>query len=67
MTRLILLAVAGIAGCSTTAPQTEAVPCIALARDVADLRAGLIAHPETDAAVGLPGARLVKGAEAVCQ
>lgn len=49
-----------------TAP-TDAVPCLVLRPVVADLRAGLSAHPETPVAVAEPAVDAVLGTEAVCR
>lgn len=68
---LLLVALLGTTACVIPGlderPPTDAGVCIALAGDVAALRRGLEAHPETPDAVGEAGADVVIGFEAGCR
>lgn len=59
----MMMALAGLTGCAAS----DAAFCGATyTRVIADLRAGLLAHPETPDAVGEPATDAVLGHEAGC-
>lgn len=58
---LTLAVLLGLTGC------TQPIPCSAIAPKVAEVRAGLVAHPETPTSVGEPTTDLVIGLEAICR
>lgn len=60
----ILMAALGTTGCAI--PVSDSALCAGLGNRMADLRAGLEAHPETPRAVGEPGTDVVLGFEAGC-
>lgn len=64
---LLLAALTGMSGCVwATEPASDAGICLGLRPSVAQLRAGLTAHPETPDAVGEPAADVVIGFEGAC-
>lgn len=64
MRSILVLTFLGLSGCTAT---SDAAFCAATySRVIADLRAGLEAHPETPDAVGEPATDAVLGHEAGC-
>ena len=64
-TMLGLVAIGGLTACDAL-PTSKPVLCDALAMPVAELRAGLLANPDTADAVGEPATDVVIIAEAGC-